>query len=144
MTAVWRRTFVAVATILAGCDHYGIVAPDGATFLINKSRDSVAVGGDSMTIAAAVFFETGDLVRSKTDVTFLTTLGGVCLPRGSGEASCEQTPGGIPAVKAHTGSGVAAVSFRSGGDTGSAKITVRSGAQVDSVFIHIFQPTAAP
>lgn len=144
MDAHLRRVLALAAVVLfASCDQYGAVAPDGAAFRIVAVKDTLRPPRDSTPISAAVLLESGDLVRYDADVTFATSLGGLCLSSSSGPDACTADSLGMPALKTRTVDGVAKVLLRGGAISGTANVTVQSGDAKDSVLIPIV-PLPAP
>jgi len=142
-TSAWRLLAVATLILFAACDHWGVVAPDGATLRITPSKDTLHVGQDSASIAVAVLLVSGDLIPYGADVTFVTSGGTLCVLATTADESCGSDSVGAPGVKVTTTDGVARVLLRGGNKLGTDTVLVVSGEARDSILLPVIEePTS--
>ncbi|MCA1583739.1 MAG: PKD domain-containing protein [Acidobacteria bacterium] len=120
MSRIFSRILLAALTVvLVSCDKVPLTAPTGSTVTLNINTTSLPLNG-SADITAVVVEAAGTPPQNGTLVTFTSTLGSI-EPR-----------------EARTTNGLAAVTYRAGSTSGTARIGAFSGsASAEAVELQI-------
>jgi hypothetical protein len=144
-----RRIVAALATLVAvaSCDTGPLVAPDGSRIELGASRTTLAAEGDSAVVTALVTESDGIPVENGTEVSLVTTGGGLC-PATQVPTEILTTYTVIPdcsaraelwpsAVVVKTKHGIATAVLKSTGVPGPVVVRARSGDVADTLSITI-------